>query len=325
MNGRLAALLLIALPVLGAGHAVGYTGAPTPLPDKTLYARIAAIPETELTSDEMAAARRDEVAEAMVYLRCAKLTLEDANACTWLTFTGEAETGVTAAGALEAMILGLRQGALPTHTDLFSRYGGSAALADMLLFDRPLQPEYAALIEAADGEYVLQAFFRKGALNAFMKLVQGEPSSGLDAMLLYLFREYAKNGSDNALIRLIELGPAAVNRFHEMHELRMFPHKPSPPTRTCARSAEREYRALVKVLSATGHPALSAVQSEPWPDVRPICRADMDYSVLSARDYGVRTLNRVRLAVGNNISYRRYLFPGSLSPDDSVHVGAPFP
>ena len=158
-----------------------------------------------------------------------------------------------------------------------------------------------------------------------MKLVQGEPSSGLAAMLLYLFREYAKNGSDNALIRLIELGPAAVNRFHEMHELRMFPHKPSPPTRTCARSAEREYRALVKVLSATGHPALSAVQSEPWPDVRPICRADMDYSVLSARDYGVRTLNRVRLAVGNNISYRRYLFPGSLSPDDSVHVGAPFP
>lgn len=192
--------------------------------------------------------------------------------------------------SVQAIILGLRQGALPTHTDLFSRYGGTAALADMLLFDRTLQADYAEMIAASDGKTVLQQNFREDSLNRYQRLVEAEPSGGLDAVLKYVFHDYVVRGSDVAIIRLIELGPAAIARFLEMHRSGMLAGETHTDLSLCGQPAAREYEALVVVLSFAGHPALSDVWAEP-----------------SARDawlYGVQTLNRVSLAVFGNLAYR---------------------
>lgn len=304
MNTRLSVFALLATTLLGVCNALGDSRRPPPLPDYALFERIASIPETELSASEMAAARADGVADSMIYYRCAKLALENVGACPWLAFDERSESGVSVAGAIQAMILGLRQGALPTHTELFARYTGSAALADMLVFDRPLQPDYAALIAASDGEAVVQSDFRESTLNMLQRLVQGEPSAELDAVLKYLFHDHVTRGSDIALIRIIELGPGAVARFHAMHELGMLAGEAQYLPAPCAHPAAREYDALVRVLSFTAHPAWSAVHAEPWPGLTPECRWEADRRAKTAQVYGVRRLNRVSLAVSDNRTYR---------------------
>jgi hypothetical protein len=304
MSVRSTLWLLLMTIVLGPTKASGTIEAPPPLPDKALYARIAAIPESELTSDEMVSAHSDGVAYTMIYFRCARLELETAGACSWLTFDEQSETGVSIAGALQAIILGLRQGALPTHTDLFSRYGGTAALADMLLFDRTLQVDYAEMIAASDGETVLQQNFREDSLNGYQRLVEAEPSEGLDAVLKYVFHDYVVRGSDVAIIRLIELGPPAIGRFLEMHRSGMLAGETRTDLSLCGQPAAREYEALVVVLSFAGHPALSDVWAEPWHRLSDVCREHANATARFTWLYGVRTLNRVSLAVGANLAYR---------------------
>ena len=304
MSVRFTLSLLLLTTVLGPTKAQGTIEEPPPPPDKALYARIAAIPETELTSDELVAARTDGVAYTMIYFRCARLELETAGACSWLTFDEQSETGVSVDGALQAIILGLRQGALPTHTDLFSRYGGTAALADMLLFDRTLQADYAEMIAASDGDTMLSRNFRERDLNRYQRLVEAEPSSGLDAVLKYVFHDYLVRGNDVAIIRIIELGAVAVGRLLEMHRLGVLKENTGRELSFCDDAAAREYEALVVVLSFTGHPALSDVWAEPWPGLSDGCREHANASARSAWLYGVQTLNRVSLAVGANLAYR---------------------
>lgn len=304
MSLRFTLWLLLMTTVLGPTKASGTIEAPPPLPDKALYARIAAIPESELTPDEMVSAHSDEVAYTMIYFRCARLELENAGACWWLTFDEQSQTGVSVAGALQAIILGLRKGALPTHTDLFSRYGGTAALADMLLFDRTLQVDYAEMIAASDGETVLQPYFRMDSLTWYQRLVEAEPSEGLDAVLKYVFHDYIVRGTDVAIIRLIELGPAAIERLLEMHRSGMLAENTARELSSCNQPAAREYEALVVVLSFAGHPALSDVWAEPWPRLSEVCREHANATARFTWLYGVRNLNRVSLAVGANLAYR---------------------
>jgi hypothetical protein len=303
MSLRFTLLLLLLATVVGPTKASGTIEPPPPPPDMALYARIAAIPGVEPTPDEMVSAHSDGVAYTMIYFRCARLELETAGACSWLTFDEQSETGVSVAGALQANILGLRQGALPTHTDLFSRYGGTAALADMLLFDRTLQADYAEMIAASDGETALQVNFRMDSLTWYQRLVEAEPSEGLDAVLKYVFHDYIVRGSDVAIIRLIELGPAAIERLLEMHRSGMLAEETNTQPSFCDQPAAREYEALVVVLSFAGHPALSDVWAEPWPRLSDACREHANASARFACLYGVRTLNRVSLAVGANLAY----------------------
>lgn len=309
MIARATRLGLLAITLLGPGHASGRTELPPPAPGHLLYGRIATLPETELTTAEWAAARTDAVAKTMVYHRCAKAALDGASACPWLAFDEHSESGTTVDGALQAIILGLRVGSLPSHADLFSQYGGSAALADMLVFDRPLHPDYDALIAAADGEEVLSRNFRNSGLNRFQQLVQGEPSSGLDAVLKYLFHDWVVRGNDVALIRLIELGPEAVSRFRAMHELGLLAGEPQHLPGQCRHPVAREYWAVARVLAVTRHPDLSAVQAESWPGLATDCRRDADRAVESDKVYGVQGVNRVSLAVSDNRAYRIRLHP----------------
>jgi hypothetical protein len=304
---RAALFALFAFTFFGSSRALGTIEEPPPPPDKALYERIAAIPEVELTSAEMSSAHSDGVAYTMIYYRCARLALEDVGACAWLTFDEQSDTGVSVAGALQAVILGLRQGALPTHTDLFARYGGTAALADMLLFDRTLQGDYAAMIIASDGDEIFRQHFREDSLNWYQQLVERGPSSGLDAVLKYVFHDYVVRGNDVAILRIFELGAGAVGRFLEMHRLGMLAGETQRLPAPCAQPAVREYEALVVLLALAGHPALSEVRAEPWPGVSTDCRGDADRSARTAQVYGVQTLSRVGLAVFGNLAYRKRL------------------
>lgn len=295
---------LLSLVLLCAWDSHGTTSPPPPLPDPALYAQIADIPSASLNASQMAAARSDGYAVTMVYYRCALLALEDASACPWLIFDEQAEAGDSVDGALQAIILGLRQGDLPTHTELFARYGASAALADMLLFERSLHPDYASLIVASDGDSTLRRAFHGGAMEMYVRMLAGEPSSGPDAVLKYLFHHYVAYGNDLPLIRIVELGPQAVTRFHALHEAGLLATEPQRLPAPCAHPSAREYQALVMLLSFTNDPALTTVRGESWPGVNLECRRRADIFGNYARDYGIRQLNRVALAVGNNYAYR---------------------
>lgn len=310
MTLRLAVLALFSLLLLGPECGMGTILPPPPLPNLSLYERIRAIPATELNSVEMAAASSDVCALTTIYFRCARLALENAGACPWLTFNEQSDRGVSVDGALQAIILGARQGALPTHTELFARYGGSAALADMLLFERPLHPDYASLIAASDGERALRVIFYEGGLQTYRRLVGGEPSSGMDAVLKYLFHDFVVSGSTLPLIRIIELGPLYVERFNAMHGLGLFGGETQYLPHPCAHPASREHRALVALLSFTGHAGLSAVRDGAWPGLSPECRRDNNQFAEHVQRYGVRFLSVVSLAVGDNHAYRIHLHGG---------------
>jgi hypothetical protein len=229
---RMTRVVSFSLVALCPSPSEGTIESPPPLPDPALYAQIARIPDASLDADQMAAARADGYAITMVYDRCAQLALEDARACPWLTFDEGAAAGETVDGALQAIILGLRQGDLPTHTELFARYGASAALADMLLFQRPLPPDYAEFIVASEGDSALRRAFHGGAMEMYVRMVAGEPTSGLDAVLKYLFHDYVHYGNDLPLIRIVELGPQAVTRLHELHQAGLLATDPQRPSAT---------------------------------------------------------------------------------------------
>ncbi len=304
MFARMTRVLSFSLVALCRLPSEGTISSPPPLPDPALYAQIARIPDASLDAEQMAAARADGYAITMVYDRCAQLALEDARACPWLMFDEGAAAGETVDGALQAIILGLRQGDLPTHTELFARGGASAALADMPLFERPLPTDYAELIVASEGDSVLRRAFHGGAMEMYVRMVAGEPTSGLDAALKYLFDDYVANENDLPLIRIAETGSQAVTRFHALHEAGRLATEPQRLRARCAHPAAREYQALLMLLSFTDDPALATVRGESWPGLTVNCRGRADFYGNDTRRCGLRPLNRVALAVGNNSAYR---------------------